>query len=83
MSIKRGDLKPVLLIRDTQIEIINKYRAAVKELDDLQKEVGNDMDVIRFGFRCGQLDATKQMIMTYFGVNPDDDFEEDPKGYND
>lgn len=83
MSFKRSQLKPVLLIRDTQIEIIKKYREAVKELDELVNQVGNDQDVIKFGFRCGQLDAAKQMIMTYFGVNPDDDFEEDIKGYND
>lgn len=83
MGIKRSQLKPVLLVRDNQIEIINKYKEAVKELEDTQKQVGSDMDVIRFGFRCGQLDAAKQMIMTYFGVNPDDDFEEDLKGYND
>lgn len=83
MGIKRSQLKPVLLVRDNQIEIINKYKEAVKELEDKQKEVGSDMDVIRFGFRCGQLDAAKQMIMTYFGVNPDDDFEEDLKGYSD
>lgn len=83
MGIKRSELKPVLLVRDSQLKIIKEYREEVKKLEEAQKGVGSDMDVVRFSFKCGELNQMKAMIMAWFGVNPDDDFEEDLKEYND